>query len=117
MNKSWRFFSNALLIRVLSLFMLTDLWSSPRSRMKNFRTGNQGKRHAVGGFEWGLGSATANIDQRSALELGRYLWRLLGGADTPSRDVGWSSPDGLLEHCYWRLGDAGKLARKGAPAG
>ena len=46
------------------------------------RAGNHSEGPSVGGSERRLGTSTANIDERSALELGRDLLRLLGGAGT-----------------------------------
>ena len=51
------------------------------------RAGNHGEGSAVSGCERRFGTADADVNKRSTLELMRDLLRLLGGAGTPGGDV------------------------------
>ena len=58
----------------LSLSMLTDLWWSPKSSMKNF--GSVRQRHRTRCAQGWLCATMTDIHKRSALELHQDLWRL-----------------------------------------
>ena len=107
----------------LSLSMLTDLWWSPKSSMKNFGSVRQRHRtrcaqvrrvalrhHDRHTQKKCLGAAPGSLE--APLELHQDRWRLLRGAGTPVWDVGWPCPGCLLENCQWRLRNTRELTRK-----